>query len=137
MRKASKVLGIIGSVLAIIFALIFLAYGAFVTVIGSIATSPGGDDGILGGIIKAIGRELVDFIVSFSLVIVLGSIAGAVLGFIGAAKLKKSGIVAGILFIIAAALSVFTVIGVIASILFIIAGIFALIREKKAEAPAA
>jgi hypothetical protein len=131
MKKASLALGIIGGVLAAIVAVIFIVYGIFVTAVGNVASSTDDDAGILKGIAKGVAKATTEVIGTVCFVIGLISAAGAALGFVGAAKVKKNGTVAGILFIIA------VIPGIIASILFIIAAVFAFIPDKKAEALAA
>ncbi|OQA46708.1 MAG: hypothetical protein BWY46_01989 [Firmicutes bacterium ADurb.Bin300] len=126
MRTASLVLGIIGGVLAVIFALIFMASGALV--------------GSLGGAFEIEGNLPADQaagLVASSLYIIGGlSIVGAVLGIVGGAMAKKKNILAGIFLIVAAIPSLFTGLGIIASILFIIGGVFAFIPQKDKQAAA-
>lgn len=131
MRTASLVLGIVGGVLAIIFALIFIMGGAFVGNMGSVLGEMGGDGLVIEGndisIDQAVGVAVSSFYILGGL-----SIVGAVLGIVGGAMAKKKNIFAGVLLIVAAIPSFFT--GFIASIIFIIGGILAFIPQKDNQA---
>lgn len=142
MRTASMVLGIVGGVLAVIFAIVFIIGGAFVSNVGSALDSLANelenqgweveDNGVSGMVDATAGA------VGFGLWGVgILSIIGAVLAFIGAAKVKKSNVVAGVLMLVASVPSFFTGLGVIASILLIIGGILALVPESKQNVQAA
>lgn len=143
MRTASLVLGIVGGVLAIIFAIVFMVSGAFFFSVASgeaegIAievndVSIDVDEAAFGGADEA--SIVVGAASGFFWIIGILSIIGAVLGIVGGALAKKKNVVAGILMIVAAVPSFFTGIGFIASILFIIGGIFALVPESKPVQP--
>ena len=137
MKKASKVLGIIGGVLGVIIGIILSVYGALFVIIGNVASSPGDDVNALENLFSVLGGAMFYGYGITCLILGLIGIAGAVLGFVGASKVKKRHILAGVLLLVAAVLSISTAIGIIATVLFILAGIFALLREKKAEISAA
>lgn len=139
MKIASLVLGIIGGVLAIIFAIVFIAGGALM---GSL--TQGIDK--LSAQMEAQGWEVVKDETASTLVsnaagvaagtlwlIGIAGIVGAVLGIVGGALAKKQSVIAGILMLVAAIPSFFTGFGVIASVLFIVGGIFAFIPQKSPQ----
>lgn len=135
MRTASLVLGIVGGVLAIIFALVFMLGGAFVNSMGGALTemeSQGWE------VESDLGDMTIDGATGLaaSMFYIVGgaSIVGAILGIIGGAMAKKKNIVAGVLLIIAAIPSLFTGLGIIASVLFVIGGILAFIPQKENQA---
>ncbi len=148
MKTASLVLGIIGGVLAVIFALIFMLGGAFVNAGASVISEAGNE--ALGELSEQLeGLEVngadvdlstlstgVGTVATWFYVIGALSIVGAIVGIVGGALVKKKNVVAGILMIVAAIPSFFTGLGIIASILFVIGGILALVSGKE-SAPAA
>ncbi len=150
MKTASLVLGIIGAAFAIIAAIVFLAGGAFMGAASSVVSNM---DEQLGDIIAEssdgdvtvnIDLDGLDEVTSVAAGAVSVwayvwcglSVVGAVLGIIGAVKVKKNNVTAGVLMLVAAVPSFFTGIGIIASILFIIGGILALVSGKSAPAAA-
>ncbi|MDD5017528.1 MAG: DUF4064 domain-containing protein [Eubacteriales bacterium] len=149
MRIASLVLGIIGSALAIIFALSFILLGVFSN--NAFEAVNEMDDTFDNVLIQFEDEDVqietnIDFdtmsniftgaLKPFLLISGILSIIGGVLGAVGAILIKKYNIAAGILFIVAAVLSFFTLIGIFASILFIVGGILSFIPEKQASAVA-
>jgi hypothetical protein len=151
MKTASLVLGIIGGALAIIFAIVFMAggalFGAASNVVGDLDQQF--EDAILEGVedsgvdvdVDLSGLDgAANFVTgTFSAWAYIAgglSIVGAVLGIIGAVKVKKSNVAAGILMLVAAIPSFFTGIGFIASIVFIIGGILSLASGKSTPAAA-
>ncbi len=129
MKTASLVLGIIGGVLAIIFAIMFIASGALVNT--AVDTLEGFDafDEVYNA---AVGATTTWLYVAGIL-----SIIGGILGIVGGALAKKKNVLAGILLVVAAIASLFTALGFIATILFVLAAVFAFIPEKSAPAVAA
>ncbi len=157
MKTASLVLGIIGGVLAIIFAIVFMIGGAFVNSAASYVQDMGEFGGAMDELseqLEAEGFTVEDSDVNydalddainygasavatgFYIAGILG-IIGGILGIVGGALAKKKNVVAGILMLVAAVPSFFTGLGIIASILFIIGGILALIPDKSAPVAAA
>lgn len=139
MKTASLVLGIIGGVLAVIFAIVFIAGGALM---GSL--TQGMDK--LSAQMEAEGFEIVQNKTASALasdaagaaagtmwLIGIASIIGAALGIVGGALAKKKGVLAGIFMLVAAIPSFFTGLGVIASLLFIVGGILAFIPQKSPQ----
>ena len=150
MKTASLVLGIIGAAFAIIVAIVFLAGGAFLGAASNvvnnmdeqlgdiIAESTDGDvrvDIDLDGLGEVTGAAA-DLVSVWAYVWCGLSVVGAVLGIIGAVKVNKNNVTAGVLMLVAAVPSFFTGVGIIASILFIIGGILALVSGKSAPAAA-
>jgi hypothetical protein len=143
MKTVSLVLGIIGGVLAVIFAVMFIAGGALVN-----SMSEGLDD--FTAQMEAEGWEVVEDENASALMsdvtgtasgilwlTGIASVVGAVLGIVGGALAKKRGLVAGILMLVAAVPSFFTGLGIIASALFIIGGVFAIIPQNSVQKAAA
>lgn len=136
MKTASLVLGIIGGVLAIIFAIIFIGSGALV---GSMAqgidelTAQMEEEGwevVEDESVSVLATDVTGAAAGTLLFIGIASIIGAAMGIVGGALAKKKSIIAGILMLVAAIPSFFTGLGIIASVLFIIGGIMALIPQK-------
>jgi hypothetical protein len=159
MRTASLVLGIIGGVLAIIFAVISFFIGTAANValdeledinISDIDGMEDLDDfqiliedenvHIDGSVdldepLQFAGRFAGSFVGALFWIPAILSLIGGVLGIVGAALTRKKNVIAGVLMIIAAVLCLFTVVGFISTILFVLGGIFALINDKSAQAP--
>jgi hypothetical protein len=132
MRTASLVLGIVGGVLAVIFALLFMLSGAVVGSMGGALTELEGQGWEVESDLGDMTIDQATGLASSWLYIAGGaSIVGAILGIVGGAMAKKKNILAGILLIVAAVPSLFTGLGVIASILFVIGGILAFIPQKE------
>jgi|GEM_PF-1522359 len=155
MKTASLVLGIIGGVLAIIFAIITMAGGAFM---GGAAGYIQGTDEFgstmdeLTDQLEAEGFVIEDGDVNFDalddainygagavatglyIAGILG-IVGGILAIVGGALAKKKNVLAGIFMLVAAVPSFFTFLGFLASIVLIIGGILALIPEKQSAPP--
>lgn len=152
MKTASLVLGIIGGVLAIIFAIIFMVGGAFMDSAANYVRDMDDFGAAMDDLtyqLEAEGFTVEDSDVNydalddainygasavatgFYIAGILG-IIGGILGIVGGALAKKKNVVAGILMLVAAVPSFFTGLGIIASILFIIGGILALIPDKNA-----
>jgi len=161
MKIASLVLGIIGGVLAIIIAIVYIAGGAVLGAGTSMYNQAAqlGDEAIeqqlqqANDILKEAGfdEELGDIDVNTYSNIAnqanaevaglwiagIAAIIGAILGIIGGAMAKKKGILAGIFMLIAAIPGFFIAFGFIASMLFIVGAVLSFIPEKPAAtAPA-
>ncbi len=137
MRVASMVLGIVGGVLAIITAIVFIVMGGVMASLNndidfdiqienrgfpfdrhSFWMSGNSDDMALT-VFHSMG---IIFLIAGSV-----SLAGGVLGIVGGSIVKKKNVPAGVLLIIAAVLC--------ASVLFTLAAIFALVHDKKNPPP--
>jgi hypothetical protein len=155
MKTASLVLGIIGGVLAIIFAIFFMIGGAVMNSAANYVSEMDDFGGAMDELtqqLEAEGLTIEDNDVDYSslddainygagavaaglyIAGILG-IIGGIMGIVGGALAKKKNVVAGILMLVAAVPSFFTGLGFIASILFIIGGILALIPDKQAAPP--
>lgn len=162
MKTASLVLGIVGGALAIIFAIFYLLGGAIVNTGANYVKDI--DD--LGGAMDDLANQLEDqgwtvddsnvdwesdvdwssldsavdvgigAVTAWLYVAGILSIVGGVLGIIGGAIVKKKNIVSGVLLIIAAVLSCFTVIGIISGVVLALAAVFAFIKDKSAPVAA-
>lgn len=138
MRKASRVLGIIGGCLALVVAFICLLGGLFLLLGGEYlfteitnlvnhATRIDGPwnwmnfgfIGTIGGIFILFGAAL--------------ATAAGILGLIGASSVEKNNTKAGVLMLVSAGLCLLTGIGFYVMILLLLGGIFALVKEKPAQ----
>ena len=150
MKTASMVLGIIGGVLAVILALVYIFAGALAdTFAGStdklnntfnelseIAEDQNwdyveADIDFDFGELNTSYNEAVSAAITWMYIASALGIVGAILGIVGGALVKKKNIVSGVLLIIAAVATIFVPVGFICTILFVLAAIFALIPDKK------
>ena len=152
MKKASKILGIVGGVIAILLALFAFARVRYYHVDVPAFIESSSDEeyynetyqetykkmfsDILG---DAYTPRVYTFSEALKMVVnifigigILISIAG-ILGIVSGAILEKSNIVAGVLMIIASIISLITVVGIIASPFLLLGGIFALIKDRSGD----
>ena len=141
MRTASMVLGIVGGVLAIIFAIIVILIGYSASYFIDSVDSMDSDEWHLRFEDQDIHFEtdmnanIPDFasktVRSIVWIPAILSFAGAALAIIGAVFVKKKNTMAGVLMIVAAVLSFFTAVGFLASVILVVGGILALVPENK------
>ncbi len=152
MRTASMVLGIVGGVLALLFAIIYLISGAFVSgsanIIDDYTNFNNGefsddffdsyDDGTFSYEFDVNPGAIVDYGIQAAAVWLwisgVLSIIGGVLGIIGGAQVKKKNVMAGVFMLVGGVLSVFTGVGFISMVVLVVGGILALVKEKPAQA---
>lgn len=137
MKKASRVLGIVGGSLSFLMALL--------CVIGGLVFMSA-DSGFFKEIFSQMYDEMgysTNFMLSWTadimgvMLIIFGvlKVVCGVLGLIGGLKVNKNNVTAGVLMIVAAGVSLIMTGGWIATILFTLGGIFALVRERQPVAP--
>lgn len=152
MRTASMVLGIVGGVLAIIFAIIFIMSGAVMStgvdvvndLDGLVVDIEGEDGNSVHVDLTENSSELFDTMAGSMVraaqtwiwIAAILSLVGAVLAIIGGAVVKKKNVLAGIFMIIAAVLCLFTGLGFIATIVLILSAIFAFVKDNSQPQPA-
>ena len=141
MRKASRVVGLIGGILSILFALLLLLGGTLFAVTTSQMPELWEDpdfewdtptdipytmleenDGALAGAIV--------FLVFGGLKLVAG-----ILGIVGASVINRNHVTAGVLMLVGSFLSLITFWGFIAFVLLLLGGIFALVKESSPPLP--
>jgi len=135
MRTASMVLGIVGGCIALIFVLIAV-FGAvmFTTVIPEIENSE-----LFSENIDDMDSYDKGFIESTRIGGTMFSVMGgvmflcAVLGIVGGALAKKKNVAAGVLMLVGAVISFFSVWGIFFAVLLLLGGIFALVRDRKSD----
>jgi len=140
MRKASYVLGMVGGCLALVGAVLYIVGGLFIVftgtlffdeimaIINNFVNLPGGSTNWINTFVIGMGGVLI---------VVLGvlcAVAG-ILGLVGARKIEKNNVKAGVLMLVAAGLSLIAGFGFFLMILFLLGGIFALVKEKSPEPP--
>lgn len=139
MRKASRILGIIGGCLALVVAFFMLLGGIFMLIGGEFlfaeigrvvnhatrfADGPWnwmsyGFLGTIGGIFMFFGFAL--------------ATAAGILGLVGATSVETNNTKAGVLMLVGAGLSLLTGIGFYTMVLLLLGGIFALVKEKPSQ----
>ena len=135
MRKASKILGIIGGTLAVIIALFAMLGGAIFTSFEQaevwsegmesvIATDDTSDTQVIDD--ESMVAHFVSrvFFILGAFILIMG-----VMGVVAGAIVNKHNVASGILMIVASAALFFTVWGFISFVLLLLGGIFALIKE--------
>ena len=141
MKKASVILGIIGGVIAILIGLVAVGGGVmFRTVMPEIMETEEFAEAY-NEQLEGYSGEVMDAESMFNMA---GSvytgfgifiIVAGIFGIVGGALVKKNNIVAGVLMLVGAALSLFSVVGFLAFLLMLLGGIFAFIKEKAAPQP--
>ncbi len=137
MRKSSMVLGLIGGILAVLIGLLIIAGGAFFTemfptMMESEIYSAGSDfEDFSSADMDMMSSVFTVFFTAFGAAILIAGI----LGVIGAAVVNKNNVLAGVLMLLGAAFTFFTVYAFISFILLLLGGIFALTREKSPNDP--
>jgi hypothetical protein len=135
MYKTEYTLGLIGSILAAVFAF-FSFLGCIIAAIFFNALVP-----YLGDILKntdvpynvditGIIGTIPDIIIIVVIVLLIFAAASLILGFLGTAKLNKNDKTGGVLLITAGVLSLITICEFIPFVLFLIGGIMALTKKQ-------
>ena len=148
MRTASTVLSIIGGTLAIIIA-VFLFFGG--VMLKTVAPTIKNLD--LEGVeycayndsvrsmyfdeetTKEFFENVTDRVGFLSIIAGWALFVSATLGIVGGILAKKKNVLAGILMIVGALLSIFTLVGILPGLLLIAGGILAIIKDPKKPAP--
>ena len=135
MRKASKILGIIGGALAVIIALFAMLGGAIFTSFEQAEVWSEGMESVIANDDTSDTQVINDesmvahfvsrvFFILGAFILIMG-----VMGVIAGAIVNKHNVASGILMIVASAALFFTVWGFISFVLLLLGGIFALIKE--------
>lgn len=141
MRKASKVLGIVGGIIAILISIVALVgWILFTAVITEAVETTDEGELTLQSESITIDDEFSEksTVVNFAILgIASVLLISGILGIVGGILVKKRNVVAGILMILGGILAFTTMYGIIASILLILGGIFALVKDNTvAKVPA-
>ena len=138
-RTAERVLGIIGVIMMSIGALL-------VTLLTFMFTSPEGQRQIETMLqdpeINPTGEDIgfdqvIDYFVANGWIVVVALVASIVLGIVASVLVKKKPVFSGIMWLLAAVISLVTIwyLIILPAILFVIAGILALVRKAPPENP--
>ena len=120
MKTAGIALSIIGTVFALITALIFLAS---VTLFGSSDLFSQMNDTAMPEFTSIVSTIVLVLAVLLGICVIMGVIASV--------KINKKGITAGILLVISAVVCALTVYGILAAVCFLLAGIFSFVADKQ------
>ena len=126
----SMILGIIGCCLAAVSGIVMILASVWM---GSLFSSPLFFDSVPDPMFSDMFSSVFSNMTTLYIVIGSVAIASVIPGVIGCVMFKKNRHTAGILFIVAACLSIMT--ALIAGVLFLLAGIFALSKDKPAAQP--
>lgn len=137
MRKASKVLGIVGGAVSLLFALLCIIGGiVFMATDTSIFTELFDnmymDMGFASGMIMNWTASILGVVL---IVIGVLNAVGGVLGLVGGLMVDKKNVTAGVLMIVSAGLSLLLSGNWLTMILCTLGGIFALVKEKPPVPP--
>lgn len=135
MRTTSRVLGIIGAAISILFGL-FLILGGAAFMNSSIWESAYNSSDALNDIMTQ--SDYVEQNVTAGMVFLsfgMGSVAAGILGLVGGLIVTRKNMAAGVMMIIAAVLSLFTFFNLVSMTLFIIGSVMALKREPQFVMP--
>jgi hypothetical protein len=136
MKTASMVLGIIGGAISIIFGLLLILGGVSFMDDGLWEDVYDYTDGYEKMSLQAAAIQSPTGIFgTLFLSMGISAVAAGALGIAGGCIVKKKNIAAGVMMIIAAAISVFAFFNLITVILFILGGVFALKKEPPAMPP--
>jgi len=127
MRKASKVLGFIGGIMAVVFAIIIMLLFGFLFAFAAEDADTVYYHGYEMGYFQdsAVSGGLFGFIVGFI------PLVGGVLGIIGAAIVNEKNVAVGVSMLIGCFLILITPLGYISFVLLLLGGVFALMKEPK------